>query len=152
MSEQKDFQPGKGTKWEFSDDESTWSEVTGVRNHSIPEMRHEQIDFTGNTDDGEEFVNSPLQSSNEFTLEVNYAPGNTVHEALIAAEGTQKYWRVTTKKIIAGAAAADGYVYTFRANVANVAIPTHGNNEAARLNVTLRPSGKITRAAAPVIP
>jgi hypothetical protein len=142
---QKDFQPGKGTKWEIG---SPLQEITGIRQHSIPEIRHEQIEFTGNTDDGEEFVNSPLQMSNEFTLQINYAPGNTGHEFLIANVGTQQDMQVTTKKILAGAAAADGYVYTFRANIASVTKPSHGNNEAARLDVTFRPTGKITRAAA----
>ena len=139
---EKNFQPGKGTLWEIGNPLQT---INGIRTHALPDDRREQIDFTGNEDEAEVFVNGPLEQSDEFTLQINFDPENAVHTWLIENVGKQHAMKVTTKN----AAGVAKWVYTFDVNIARRHFPPHGNNEPARLDVTFRPSGTITRAAAP---
>lgn len=141
MSLEKNFQPGKGTKYEIG---SPLQVLKGVKRIVLPKWKRDQIDFTGNDDTNEEFVNAPLETSDEYTLEINYDPADTVHNWLIANRGTRQDKKVTTKD----KAGADKWIYTYDVNIAAVEIPAHGVNEAATLHVTFRPTGPITRAAA----
>lgn len=146
---EKNFQPGKGTTWEIG---NPLQEITGIRAHPIPAIERPQIDFTGNTDEGEEFVNGPQELSQELTLAINYDPEDATHNWLLTNVGTRQPVQVTTKKIVAGAAAADGFTWNFDANIQKAEIPSHGNNEPAMLNVVLKKCGKITRATVPPPP
>src|SRR6056297_1211237 len=122
---------------ERSTDDTTYTTIPGVRSFNPGDMQAEQLDATDYDSPGSqrEYENG-LKDASDGSFEINFDPGNTVHQSLIAdAGGATIYLRhkYDTRNL------------TVPANVISVSTPAEVGG-ILRATVTFRPASAPTWA------